>query len=176
MTDRAAIITGIAIVAALVIGIYAGTTVTGAGQAAERIIVEEKLASAERRIAGLAGELEAMVEARSLRQSIVVAFDALTSHYTEASSGGLMSSGRPFDEDALTAAHRTLKNGTILLLENPANGRLVPVSIQDWGPARWTGRDLDVSLAAARRLGIVRQGEARLRCYLKIMPSDGDRP
>ena len=107
---------------------------------------------------------------------MVVAWDCLASYYTEESSGGLQANGRRFDEERLTAAHRSIPLGSLLILENPENGALSPVRVEDRGPAKWTGRSLDVSLAVARRLGIVEKGVARLRCYMLVegRPSVGD--
>lgn len=105
---------------------------------------------------------EAEIEAN---RRIVLAWDALTSWYSEESSGGVQANGRRFDENRLTAAHRALPFGTIVIIENTENGRVAVARIEDRGPAEWTGRTLDVSLEVARRLGIVKRGVARLRCY-----------
>ena len=71
-------------------------------------------------------------------------------------------SGERFDPNQLTAAHRTLPFGTRVKVTNLHNGRQVVVRINDRGPfAR--GRVLDLSRAAARRLGFVEIGVARVR-------------
>ena len=75
--------------------------------------------------------------------------------------GRLTASGEIFDMNQLTAAHRELPFGTRLQITWPDNGRRVLVRINDRGPLL-AGRDLDLSLAAARRLGIERQGLARV--------------
>jgi rare lipoprotein A len=75
--------------------------------------------------------------------------------------GRLTASGEVFDMNQLTAAHPELPFGTRLKISSPENGRSVLVRINDRGPfAR--GRGLDLSLAAARKLGIERQGVATL--------------
>lgn len=64
--------------------------------------------------------------------------------------------------NAMTAAHRTLPLGTIVEVTNLENNRSVRVRINDRGPyAR--GRILDLSAAAARRLGLRAQGIAQVR-------------
>jgi rare lipoprotein A len=63
--------------------------------------------------------------------------------------------------NALTAAHPELPFGTRLKITSPENGRSVLVRINDRGPFVG-GRDLDLSLAAARRLGIEGRGVARV--------------
>jgi len=75
--------------------------------------------------------------------------------------GRLTASGEVFDMNQLTAAHRELPFGTRLQVTYPANGHGVLVRINDRGPFV-AGRDLDLSLAAARRLGIEQQGLARV--------------
>lgn len=75
--------------------------------------------------------------------------------------GQLTASGEVFDMNQLTAAHRDLPFGTRLQITCPDNGRSVLVRINDRGPFV-AGRDLDLSLAAARRLGIEQQGLVRV--------------
>ena len=70
------------------------------------------------------------------------------------------------DKDALTAAHKTLPMGTILIVSNPDNGRWVKVRINDRGPYI-KGRHLDLSYAAARRIGIVREGVQEIE-YMQL--------
>jgi rare lipoprotein A len=71
-------------------------------------------------------------------------------------------SGEAMDADALTAAHRTLPIGTMVLVENLDNGRVVKVRINDRGP--FTGnRIIDVSQAAAEELDMVADGVANVR-------------
>jgi rare lipoprotein A (peptidoglycan hydrolase) len=71
-------------------------------------------------------------------------------------------SGERFDPSQLTAAHRTLPFGTRVRVTNLENGRRVVVRINDRGPyAR--GRVLDLSRAAARKLGFVSDGVTRVR-------------
>ena len=69
-------------------------------------------------------------------------------------------SGERFNPDALTAAHRTLPFGTRLNVS--VNGRSVIVRVNDRGPVKSTGRTLDLSRGAARVLGIIGRGTARV--------------
>ena len=59
----------------------------------------------------------------------------------------------------MTCAHRTLPFGTRLRVKNPANGREVIVRVNDRGPFV-RGRIVDLSRAAAHKLGIIAQGIA----------------
>jgi rare lipoprotein A len=65
-------------------------------------------------------------------------------------------SGEVFRAGGLTAAHRTLPLGTRLAVT--MNGRTVVVRVNDRGPAKWTGRSLDLSRGAAVALGMIRSG------------------
>ena len=69
------------------------------------------------------------------------------SWYGEPFHGRLTASGRVYDMDEMTAAHKTLPLGTVLLVTNPATGRSVDVWITDRGPYV-DGRDIDLSRAA----------------------------
>lgn len=70
-------------------------------------------------------------------------------------------SGERFDMHALTAAHRTLPFGTMIRVKCLSTGKEVIVKINDRGPFR-DGRILDLSHEAAKRLGIVQDGEAEV--------------
>ncbi|HEY0964783.1 MAG TPA: septal ring lytic transglycosylase RlpA family protein [Candidatus Paceibacterota bacterium] len=70
--------------------------------------------------------------------------------------------GRPYKaSDPTVAAHRTLPFGTRLRLVNPDNGRSILVMVQTRGPFV-EGRDLDISKAAAERIGMLREGVKHL--------------
>ena len=70
--------------------------------------------------------------------------------------------GSIFDQNALTAAHRTLPMGTTVRVTNMANGESVVVKITDRGPFV-TNRILDLSLAAAKSIDVYRAGVAKVR-------------
>lgn len=84
----------------------------------------------------------------------------VASRYARSLEGRRTASGERYDHDALTAAHRTLRFGTLLRVVNERNGRAVLVRVNDRGPFV-RGRSLDLSGAAARRLGF--SGVARIR-------------
>lgn len=70
-------------------------------------------------------------------------------------------SGEVYDMHGYTAAHKTLPFGTRLKITNPENGRSVEVKINDRGPFV-EGRDIDLSYAAAREIGMIRRGTAEV--------------
>jgi rare lipoprotein A len=75
--------------------------------------------------------------------------------------GRLTANGERYDMHALTAAHRTLPFGTVVEVVNVGNGRRVAVRINDRGPFAH-GRIIDLSYAAAREIGLVGPGTARV--------------
>jgi rare lipoprotein A len=86
----------------------------------------------------------------------------MASYYSRAHHGRRTASGERFDMEAMTAAHRTLPFGTRVRVTNLANGRHAIVRINDRGPFKGK-RIIDLSYAAARELGVVRSGVARVR-------------
>jgi len=75
-------------------------------------------------------------------------------------------SGRIFDNNKAIAAHLTYPFGTVVRVTNLRNGRSVNVVIVDRGPFGKNRRDgaiIDLSPAAAERLGILKSGKARVK-------------
>lgn len=81
----------------------------------------------------------------------------IASWYGEQFHGRLAANGEVFDMSALTAAHRTLPLGSMIRVVNLQNGKQVRVRVNDRGPYV-NGRILDLSYAAAARLGMVEGG------------------
>lgn len=71
-------------------------------------------------------------------------------------------SGEPFDQNALTAAHPTLPLGTTAVVTNLETGKSVEVTINDRGPHA-KGRKIDLSRAAAQRIGMTKKGVTRVK-------------
>jgi rare lipoprotein A len=88
------------------------------------------------------------------------------SWYGARHQGRPTASGEPFDQHALTAAHRTLPFGSLVRVTNRANGRSVVVRINDRGP-HGRGLIIDVSYAAAERLDMLRAGV--VPCELEVV-------
>ena len=70
--------------------------------------------------------------------------------------------GEVYDQNAMTAAHRTLPMGTVVRVTNLTTQQSVTVRITDRGPFVH-GRLIDLSLAAAKETGIYRMGLAKVR-------------
>lgn len=75
--------------------------------------------------------------------------------------GRITASGEVFDQNALTAAHPTLPLGTKVRVTNLDNGRRVTLVVNDRGPFV-ENRVIDLSRAAADRLGILSDGLGRV--------------
>lgn len=80
----------------------------------------------------------------------------MASYYWE---GQRVASGGWFNPNAMTAAHKTLPFGTRVVVTNQRNGRSVTVTINDRGPYI-RGRIIDLSRAAAARIGMTASGVA----------------
>lgn len=81
--------------------------------------------------------------------------------------GNKTASGARMNPNAMTAAHKTLPFGTKVMVTNLANGRTLEVTINDRGPFV-KGRIIDLSKAAAVKLGFKDAGHTRVRLDYKI--------
>lgn len=70
-------------------------------------------------------------------------------------------SGERMNPEAMTAAHRSLPFGSKIKVVNQRNGREVVVRINDRGPFT-KGRVLDLSRAAANKLGFISAGHTKI--------------
>ncbi len=89
----------------------------------------------------------------------------IASWYGNPYHGRRTSNGEVFDMNQMTAAHRTLPFGAIVRVTNLDNRKTVSVRINDRGPFI-EGRIIDVSRAAAREIGLIGPGTARVRIEL----------
>ncbi|HXX64484.1 MAG TPA: septal ring lytic transglycosylase RlpA family protein, partial [Bacteroidota bacterium] len=81
------------------------------------------------------------------------------SYYADEFQGRKTASGEVYDMNDLTAAHRTLPFGTKVRVTNKETGKSVVVRINDRGPFK-EDRVIDLSLGAARQLGLIANGTA----------------
>ena len=88
--------------------------------------------------------------------------EGLASWYGRKFHGKRTSSGEPYDMFKLTAAHRSLPIPTYVRVTNLENGRQTLVRVNDRGPFH-EDRILDLSYAAAVKLGFAEKGTARIR-------------
>ena len=88
----------------------------------------------------------------------------IASWYGPGFQGKTTASGETFNTHDLTAAHKKLPFGTLVEVVNLDNGRKVRVRINDRGPFV-RGRIIDLSMAAAERIDLVRSGTAPVKLY-----------
>ena len=91
--------------------------------------------------------------------------------YTRKWDGRKTASGERLYNDSLVCAHKTHRFGTLLLVKNPANGKEVVVKVIDRGPYV-KGRIIDLSIRAARELGILNQGVAVVEVSVYKKPTE----
>lgn len=86
--------------------------------------------------------------------------------------GRKTASGEPYDRHTLVAAHSTYPLGTLVRVTNQANGRAVDVKVVDRTARRNRGPQMiDVSRAAAERLGFIEQGTTKVTLEVIARPS-----
>ncbi len=93
----------------------------------------------------------------------------VASWYGVDEDGGKTASGERFSMNSYTAAHQTLPIGTVVRVVNLENGRDVIVKINDRGPFK-KGRIIDLSYAAAKSIGILGRGTAKVRVEVISAP------
>ena len=95
------------------------------------------------------------------------------SWYGPGFNGRKTASGERFDQNKLTAAHRSLPLDTVVTVTNLDNGKAVKVEINDRGP--YSGkRVIDLSRAAARKLDMTDDGTARVRIEVAELPGSSE--
>jgi rare lipoprotein A len=95
----------------------------------------------------------------------------VASWYGPGFHGRFTASGERYDMDAMTAAHPTLPFGTLVEVRNLENGRRATVRINDRGPFE-KRRIIDLSRAAAREIGMLGPGTARVElAAVGVVPS-----
>lgn len=92
-------------------------------------------------------------------------FKGNVSWYGPGFHGKLTASGKKFDMNKLTCAHKSLPFYTKVLVENPKNGRSVTIDVNDRGPFV-ADRIIDLSRESARRLGTLTGGVAYVECLI----------
>lgn len=97
----------------------------------------------------------------------------IASWYGEEFAGRTTANGEIFDPGQLTAAHRTLPFGTVLDVTNQKTKQTVRVRVNDRGPYIG-GRIIDLSYAAAQRIGLIEPGIGEVDIKL-VRIGSGDR-
>ena len=98
--------------------------------------------------------------------SAAAAQEGEASYYAGSLHGKKTASGELYDKSALSAAHRSLPFGTKVRVTYLETGQSVVVVINDRGPYA-KGRIIDLSAAAAKKIGLIDAGHGRVR--LEVM-------
>ena len=87
----------------------------------------------------------------------------LASWYGEPFHGRRTANGEVYDMNAMTAAHRTMPLPSYAVVRNRRNGKQIVVRVNDRGPYKYQGRVIDLSRAAARKLGFTGLANVEVR-------------
>lgn len=116
-------------------------------------------------LAALAALAFVTAEAQSFsNDDTVTVYNATATYYADKFVGRKTSSGEIFTQDKYTAAHHTIKFGTLVLVTNPKNGKEVIVKVNDRCPRRGI---IDLTRKGIGAIGIKGSGKVTIR----ILPS-----
>ncbi len=93
----------------------------------------------------------------------------VASYYHDSLHGRKTASGKIYNKNRLSAAHKTLPLGTRVKVTDTKTGRSIVVNVNDRGPFI-KGRIIDLSRQAARKLGIVKRGIAKVEVMILSAP------
>jgi rare lipoprotein A len=108
---------------------------------------------------------------RTPKKTVVSVTEGKASFYADQFHGRRTANGETFNMDKLTAAHPFLPFGTRVRVTNLRNGKDVIVRINDRGPFV-KGRIIDLSISAAKVIGIIKSGTGRVK--LEALSSGGN--
>lgn len=92
--------------------------------------------------------------------------EGIASYYADKFEGRKTASGEKYKHSKLTAAHKTLPFGTVVIVTNEDNGKSVEVKVNDRGPFV-EGRIIDLSKSAAERIDMISSGLAKVTVKIK---------
>ena len=92
----------------------------------------------------------------------IAAEEGVASYYSDVFQGKKTASGKLYDRNKLTAAHKTLAFGTKVKITDLKNNQSVIVTITDRGPHS-KKRMVDLSYAAAEKIGLIKAGLSKVK-------------
>jgi rare lipoprotein A len=95
--------------------------------------------------------------------------EGLATWYTAPYKGRKAANGQVFNDHAMTAAHRTLPMGSLIVVTNLKTGQSADMRITDRGPFV-EGRLIDLTIASAKATGVYLAGTARVRVEVYRTP------
>jgi rare lipoprotein A (peptidoglycan hydrolase) len=136
-------------------------TSTGAGETAT--LEPHQPTGARAMPAGGDRDSQSSLQRRFAAAPALAVLTGQAAYYSDSLAGRPTASGEIYDPRAFTAAHRTLPFGTVLRVVSVAGGPSVYVRVNDRGPFGDAARVVDLSRAAAERLGMLRAGVIPVR-------------
>jgi len=109
------------------------------------------------------GPSETPLTDRFARARALATLNGSASYYADALAGRKTASGALYEPQRFSAAHRSLPFGSVLRVTRADGGQVVYVRVTDRGPFGSRGRILDLSRAAAEKLGMLRVGVVKVR-------------
>ncbi|TXH71712.1 MAG: septal ring lytic transglycosylase RlpA family protein [Thiothrix sp.] len=97
------------------------------------------------------------------QMSVTDVFVGKASFYAKKFQGRFTASGQRYDNEGFTAAHMRLPFGTKVKVTNLHNKRSVVVTVNDRGSFGAYGRIVDLSRAAAKAIGMINRGTAKVK-------------
>ncbi len=94
----------------------------------------------------------------------------MASYYSDKYQGSPTASGEEYDRNKMTAAHKTLPFGTMIKVTRLDNKKSVRVRVNDRGPYI-KDRVVDISRAAAVELGMIKEGQTKVKVEIVKGPS-----
>jgi rare lipoprotein A len=94
----------------------------------------------------------------------------VASYYHDSLHGNQTASGKRYNKNALSAAHKSLPFGTRVRVTELNSGRSVVLEVNDRGPFV-KGRIIDLSRRAAKELGIINKGIAKVKVEVLRVPT-----
>jgi rare lipoprotein A (peptidoglycan hydrolase) len=117
----------------------------------------------------LATEIAEAKAALNRERVFIRAWTGIASWYGKVEHGRKTANQETFDMNAFTAAHPTAPFNSIYLIENTETGKWAVIRINDRLP-KIHGREIDVSYAVAKRLGMLKAGLAAVCLYEIVLP------
>jgi rare lipoprotein A len=147
----------------------------GQAQASVKANANAKVAAASQPLASPPGRRAATQKNGAKRAALAhgknkaahTGMSGTAAYYANRFHGRKTSSGHLYDKNAMTAAHRSIPLGTWVRVTHQRNGNSVVVQVNDRGPFAGK-RIIDLSLAAATDLGMLRKGTAPV--LLEVLP------
>ncbi len=93
----------------------------------------------------------------------------VASYYHDSLHGNRTASGKVYNKNKLSAAHKTLPFGTHVRVTDPSSGRSIELEVNDRGPFV-KGRIIDLSRRAAKKLGMINKGIAKVKVEVLRVP------